>query len=461
MANKKPSIEELKAKAESGEYIHVMELGWHYQRERMYDDAIECFRRVYDNELSDEDCRSQSACAIGYCYDHMGSEQACRESIKWYEIAADLGDGDAAYRLGVMYEERIHIKNDGDTYGYRLMLNLIERTAAGWFLRSAELGHSVAMFKCAGFFRHGKGFIRNYVKSFDWMLKAACHDKVYCVNLSEYFRSGIGVVENLYEAYVWAVMAVEFFRAEELSDLEIKLPKEEVLRAQREAEKRDQICKLVFLYGSNAMDLYNYMREVLKNDHPAEENIPETDYKAEISELANVQGSPAELPVSPDPDPDPTPGIAYSYISVCKKHFNPELVTFELVVPRKLTKNETMDFTRLKIIYDGKDTDVKNIMMYTKIRLNEKQRRLLILLAAQNSISDKELRAKRIHRILSDRRWETSASILNHMFKSIFPGCSLSNKNCMINRQSGYIAPKLKIDTTKITNARDYPLCGL
>lgn len=531
MANKKPSIEELKSKAEGGDVESQKMLGdiyltprlqygfikpnknegikwyrlaadqgdvdamfivgkllWstttlsiHYLKkaaelghsEARYRLAMQCFKagnqveavRHYEIAMDDSklDISLRADCAfnVGASYD-FENEPEIYIAIEYYEQAYEWGNSKAAYNLGRIYEEGCTVIEYGTpTTEYEVIKRDLKK-ASHWYLKSAEMGYSDGMHRCAEWYKHGNGFLKNYEKAFDWILKAACHDQKYCANLSEYFQYGIGVDENIYEAYVWAVIAGKHFRAKALSVLENTLPKKEVLRAQREAEKRVKICENYSLDGAaKGRDLYNYMREVLKNRHPAVSETTGKDHKAEITGGANVQKTPAELPVSPDSDPDPSPGIAYSYLSVCKKHFNPELVTLELVVPRKLKKTETLDFTRLKISYDGRNTDAKNREVLTPFRINRAERQLLIRLAAQFSVADPERRAAAIQKILSASRESTRVSHLNAMFRAIFHGCAKTRDERMINRQSGYIAPKLKIDTTKITNARDYPLCGL
>lgn len=345
-------------------------------------------------------------------YNEMGSDY---NAYQYTRRAAECGDVESQVRLAYLYLTGVY-ENDGQD----LFIN-IERNpelAAKWLMIATKGGHKLAR-KYLGMLK------KNGISDYATGQKIASLIRVNSfseplLDSSYVYRPGIG-----------------FRNSDQKYSHEINL--DDIEETGDDAKTDDELDGEV---DYTSLDNSDMLEDIADPEIPkkTEPNQDEFDYTE---------------------DYEPTHTIQYSYLKECKKRFNPELVTLELVVPRKLKNTETMDFTRLKISYDGKDTDVKNIMMYTKIRLNEKQRRLLILLAAQNSISDKELRAKRIHRILSDRRWETSASILNHMFKSIFPGCSLPNKNCMINRQSGYIAPKLKIDTTKITNARDYPLCGL
>ncbi len=534
MANKKPSIEELKSKAEGGdveamiklasiygrddnedygldgadkieskkwylkasalgdieathclayfeeygskEYISILykavqmgsiraqhSLGYLYRNQDKRSKALEWFKATYNNENAGLYYRGSSAYEIGKLYERQNTVKDYNKAIKWFETSANLKYSSAARHLAEMYETGVRTEEevDDDIFdGHTLVLKSLEN-AGKWYLKAAENGNMDDWAKMADLYKIGKLVVRNYRRAFYWGLKAASsgwssHRKI----LIEYFEQGIGVEKNDYEAYVWALMSTKYVSSHNLSILEKKLSEKEVPSAQSEAEYRISLCSDPWTFSQ---ELFDYMLKKL-NIPPNGHNDIHTSTPDDISTqpaLEDVEQT-AQPQIQYDyPDPDPSPGIAYSYLSVCKKHFNPELVTLELVVPRKLKKTETLDFTRLKISYDGRNTDAKNREVLTPFRINRAERQLLIRLAAQFSVADPERRAAAIQKILSASRESTRVSHLNAMFRAIFSGCAKTRDERMINRQSGYIAPKLKIDTTKITNARDYPLCGL
>ena len=301
----------------------------------------------------------------------------------------------------------------------------------------------------AGIYRW-KYVTRSYEKAFGWMLKAAC--RASSARVSSYFKNGIALkvndIERMFRRHV-----ERYFPENELMKLEAKLTRKEVLKAQREADKR---IKISGYFIRSRMALYDYMTNLLKKQQ-------------QKSATREEQGKPsihgvAEVPVkehenADTPNPEPSPGIVYKYLPACKKGFNPELVTLELVLPRKLRKTETLDFTRLKISYDGRDTDAKNFTALIPFRVNKAERRLLVILAAQSSIADSEKRAESVRNILADHKNKERVSH-SAPCSAPFP-CANSRAERMISRQTGYVAPKLVIDTTKIVHARDYTLCGL
>lgn len=426
MANKKPSIEELKSKAEGGDVESQKMLGdiyltprlqygfikpnknegikwyrlaadqgdvdamfivgkllWstttlsiHYLKkaaelghsEARYRLAMQCFKagnqvealRHYEIAMDDskleKSLRAECAFKLGASYE-FDDVPEIYIAIEYYEQAYEWGNSKAAYNLGRIYEEGCTVIEYGTpTTEYEVIKRDLKK-ASHWYLKSAEMGYADGMHKCAEWYKHGNGFLKNYEKAFDWILKAACHDQVYCANLSEYFQYGIGVDENIYEAYVWAVIAGKHFRAKALSVLENTLPKKEVLRAQREAEKRVKICENYSLDGAaKGRDLYNYMREILKNTHPAAEETTGKDHKAEITGGANVQEPQAELPVSTDPDPDPRPDPGLpallkdwmvAGVSSLTFHVNLREKNVRIVYGRKSKTLTNADFARL------------------------------------------------------------------------------------------------------------------
>ena len=434
-------------------------LAAHYMKIGNQSEALNLYNIAMNDLKLNQYHRATSAYELGSYYESYNCGESCVYALDLYKKAAEWGDCRAAYAIGCIYEIGCFYVED---LGSPIALEVIKRDpeeAARWFLRSAEMGHVDGMIKSAEWYKSGRGFTKNDEKSFKWMLIAACNLRKHCVSLSEYYKNGVGVDENPYEAYVWAVMARENFDHYELIKLESKLTKKDIRIAQKEAEYRVDLTDGYYFPEK----LIEYMIEKHSSNQPETLGQRENN-QTQIATPGNNTTEHQHLVSyceTQDDDPDPSPGIAYSYLSVCKKHFNPELVTLELVVPRKLKKTETLDFTRLKISYDGRNTDAKNREVLTPFRINRAERQLLIRLAAQFSVADPERRAAAIQKILSASRESTRVSHLNAMFRAIFSGCAKTRDERMINRQSGYIAPKLKIDTTKITNARDYPLCGL
>lgn len=81
-----------------------------------------------------------------------------REAIKWYRKAADRGNANAQFNLGVLY-------TTGDTNN--------PAEAAKWYQKAAVQGHANAQFKLAVMHKHGIGTPVNHEEAIRWYQKAA------------------------------------------------------------------------------------------------------------------------------------------------------------------------------------------------------------------------------------------------------------------------------------------------
>jgi len=329
-------------------------------------------------------------------------------------------------------------------------------------LEKAEDDEPDSQFELATRYRDGRGTTKNLKQAFMWFRKAALNGHPQgMLALSQCHLHHRGTPANPREAYIWALLfqacadspdAATFAASQELL-----LPEEDQLAAQDEASVRHQIlCERPLKESDLNVSPADLPR---KEAPPKQENKPGN--PPVEPEAAPAPNPPPEQPAELDDDPEPSPGHAYKYLRNVKKNFDPGLVEFELVVPRKLRTTEDMDFTHIKIRYNKKDSDKKALSDFTREKVNKKQRRLLICLAAQNSVSDPEQRAKNIKRILSVDADPTSVSRLNKMFEEIFPGCKKSDADKMLNRKQGLVNIRLAIDTAMIINARDYACCRL
>ena len=321
-------------------------------------------------------------------------------------------------------------------------------------------GDPSAYYGCGWLYLKGKGVPKDTEEGFAHMLKAACCDignnRPLCF-LAECYEKGVGVDKNPVEAYIWALM---FFANEDGEDadaqtavLERELTPAVARRAGKEAGRREKLRQEGELTPEYCLaQAARYKPRPLLQD------------KLTIIGRAIIPpekaAGPTETPAEDD-DPEPSSSLAYAYLKQCKRNFKPELVEFELVVPRKLTKHEDMDFTRIKIRYNKKDTDAKDISLFYPLGINKAERKLLIILAAQNSEPDPLKRADKLLRVLSQNRAATSVSKLNRMYRAIFPGCQKSKADSLIGRQAGRVAIRLTIDTTMLAKARDYDACRI
>ncbi len=265
--------------------------GLRFFAESYYDEAIEDFSVAYEDPDLSNNTRKQSAYYVGLCFENRRHEDRdYHHAIKWYERAEALLYSLAAHRLGDIYETGIYHLNE-DTYDYsHAIIHPNLYVAARHYLRAAILGNADCMHKISEMYSDGAAVVRNYERSFHWSLLAACHDQKYCGHLCLHFRDGVGIDENIFEAYVWAVMARGYTGYEYCNDLEARLSKKDVLRAQKEAEHRD---RLSYYYNRDVFVLYDYMSETLKQAKPED---------TETTILAIGGGAPSRSEDGPDPN---------------------------------------------------------------------------------------------------------------------------------------------------------------
>ena len=110
--------------------------------------------------------------------------------------AAQAGDYNAGYYLGLLYWDGYGVDRDVDT-------------AVVWLNDSAARGHTGAQLMIALAYESGQRVDQNYHLGAEWMSEAARGgnpDAHYL--LGTYYRDGRGVVQNYREAYAWIERSV-------------------------------------------------------------------------------------------------------------------------------------------------------------------------------------------------------------------------------------------------------------
>jgi hypothetical protein len=82
------------------------------------------------------------------------------EAFKWFKKAAEQGDAEAQFGLGVMYAN-----GNGTPQNYAM--------AVRWFLKSAAQGNTAPNFYLGLLYENGMGVTRNYAEAVKWYAKAA------------------------------------------------------------------------------------------------------------------------------------------------------------------------------------------------------------------------------------------------------------------------------------------------
>jgi len=92
-------------------------------------------------------------------YNGKGVPQDWSKAREWYEKAAEKGNAEAMFNLGVMYEH-----GEGVPQNYA--------KAAEWYEKWAEKGDAKAMFRLGWMYANGKGVRQDWSKAWEWYKKA-------------------------------------------------------------------------------------------------------------------------------------------------------------------------------------------------------------------------------------------------------------------------------------------------
>jgi TPR repeat protein len=134
---------------------------------------------------------------LGMMYrDGKGVVQNCNQALEWLTKSAEQGHAKAQYSLGEMY-----------ALGWCVQQNYQE--AFKWCEKAAKQGHAVAQYELGVVFRKGIGVTQDYQQAFRWTKKAA--EKGYPEaqnNLGMMYHDGIGVTQDYKQALEWLTKAV-------------------------------------------------------------------------------------------------------------------------------------------------------------------------------------------------------------------------------------------------------------
>ncbi len=119
------------------------------------------------------------------------------EAIKWFRRAAEQGDDDAQFVLGVWYDE-----------GRRVPSNFAE--ALKWYRLAAEQGNAGAQLNLGVMYAHGKGIPRNNAEAAKWYRLAADQGLANAEDaLGSLYFLGEGVPKSSSQAVKWFRQAAD------------------------------------------------------------------------------------------------------------------------------------------------------------------------------------------------------------------------------------------------------------
>jgi TPR repeat protein len=119
------------------------------------------------------------------------------DALGWYGRAAESGDSEAQYYLGMMLERGLRAKAD-------------PVAALRWYQRAAVQGHAEAAFRLGSLLELGHGVAKNRSQAAAWYQKAAEGGVARAqFNLALMFGRGLGVERDLKAALTWFEKAAE------------------------------------------------------------------------------------------------------------------------------------------------------------------------------------------------------------------------------------------------------------
>ena len=117
------------------------------------------------------------------------------DAFKWFRKAANQGDAEAQYEVGLCYANGIGVVQD-----------CVESVI--WFRKSAEQGDAEAQVALGSCYMRGEGVVRDFNEAMKWYQKAAKQDVAFAKYwIGFFYENGLGVEANITEAIKWYVQA--------------------------------------------------------------------------------------------------------------------------------------------------------------------------------------------------------------------------------------------------------------
>ena len=152
-------VEEVKAKAESGDADSEFQLGRRYAKGRGVPkdlaEAVKWYRKAAEQGFA------KAQRNLGWCYfNGEGIAKDYGEAVKWNRKAAEQNNAVAQNALGFCYAE-----------GKGVAKNQAE--AVKWYRKAAEQNYALAQFNLGVSYYNGEGVTKDYVYAYMWLLLAS------------------------------------------------------------------------------------------------------------------------------------------------------------------------------------------------------------------------------------------------------------------------------------------------
>jgi uncharacterized protein len=159
----------------------------------------------------------------------LGVRRDLTEASKWYRKAADQGNAEAEFALGQMYSRGWGVPRDeADAIRWFQMANSVEsdgpptdwatvegygmekdqKQAAHWYRLAADKGHAEAQFNLGRLYASGQGVKKDEEQAERWTSASAIQGYVPAMaNLGDRYATGRGVAQDDKRAYFWLTLA--------------------------------------------------------------------------------------------------------------------------------------------------------------------------------------------------------------------------------------------------------------
>ncbi|MCH5217407.1 MAG: SEL1-like repeat protein [Muribaculaceae bacterium] len=134
---------------------------------------------------------------VAYYFGDMGVEQNNQKYFEYSKMAAEAGNPQGLYNLGYAYDEGIGTMKD-------------EAEAVKWYQKAADAG-SVNAYNSLGYmYEEGRGVEKDAEKAFELYLKGAENGNGYAMNnVSLCYQNGNGTSQDMAKAVEWATKGAE------------------------------------------------------------------------------------------------------------------------------------------------------------------------------------------------------------------------------------------------------------
>lgn len=152
--------------------------------------------RVWYEKAAQQDY-ADAAYSLGVMYDQgQGVQPNVKKAFAYYQQAALQGSADGMYNLGYIYENERH---PADYHNAFL-----------WYSQAAQLDHREALNNLGVMYFNGYGVAQSFKKAFDYYQKSAYLDNpIAQYNLGTLYRDGKGVARDTQQAIKWFAKAAD------------------------------------------------------------------------------------------------------------------------------------------------------------------------------------------------------------------------------------------------------------